>query len=754
MADGAKLTGLGTEVGNLCVAVVRQSFPQASRSVLSTEAPPSTASSSSSVPTKLLRFLRSSRNRHHREASLVLYLRLPGTIAAFPLGSPVFRLQEDFPHKMIWTREATYVQRSMCWTLPVRGFEALLNMEQSIAPGLSTLARDMAVDDHFEQDATVVCAGTWNKEGRAFIVVPRMLGIAIVNLPVHHMPRGTLSTNAAAATAEGSKAAAVVARLENDGKSARSRLILEPRDVRLDDGNVFFPRGSKTYTEKKRVSLPTTYAALLAEARLSTSTSPRFRLSWLVKWPRLRYRQCQPSSNRIVPGIADSHQPEVEKQLLIRETVENASQGRKQYSCSEGTGDCSQWNRSVELVGVEPRHLTADRVRSSSLTTITSWALTPHFVRELLLAAAIQGKGKAMADGEMRGEDGPLVHPGCAEVRDAACAILTRVLGEAPNEIRKPDDAAEFVSQSSVVIDQWYEAFLDVASLREGDAKPFYGSVRLLLEGLLAIPGVKVGFLERGFLLRLSNSLRITLSKSLSSERACHVYNGHAGSGDLILSHPGGDEFFDAVVTKGGTFGESPDLQSGDAEPFRADLSAQIKLTDVPWWLLQCDLVSNSNRSVSALVAGDRDTHRNTDLGEGCEIALRESLVPRGDESIPPTSRDAPRIDEWSEDHTEESGAMFVSPPSVGAGLLKRTGRGKNDTGDRGGIVTRERVAPPMLRLDKLDHVLGGKEGVSPRRSSRVGAIALSAASTRVLARLVSLIPDAKMQSLQRENFD
>lgn len=690
----------------------------------------------------------------------MLYLRLPGAIAAFPLGSPVFRLQEDFPHQTIWTREATYVQHSMSWTLPVQGFEALLNMEQSIAPGLSTLARDMEADEHFEKDATIVSTGTWNKQERTFIVVPRMLGIAIVNLPVHHGPRGTLSTNAAATTAGGSRAAAVVARLEHDGKSARSRLILEPRDVRLVDGNVFFPCGSKTYTEKTRVSFPTTYAVLLAEARLSTSTSPRFRFSWLTKWSRLRCRQGQPSSSRIVPGIADSYQPEVEKQFFIRETREDDSQGRKQYSCSEETGDCSQWNRPIEVVGMEPRHLTADRVRSSSLTTITSWALTPHFVRELLLAAATQEKGKAMADDEMRGDDGSLVHPCCAEARDAACAILTRVLGEAPNEKRKPGDAAEFARQSSIVMDQWYTSFLNTASLREGDAKVFHGSVRLLLEDLLAIPGVKAGFLQRGLLRRLSNSLRITLSKSLSSERACYVYSGYAGLGDSMLSHPGGDKCFDAIATKSGTFGESDGLQSGDAEPFRVDLSAQRKPTDIPWWLLQCDLVSSSDRSGSAVVKGDGDTHDNTDLGEGCEIPFRESLVPQGDESIPPTSRDAPRIDEWSEDHakiyTEESGTMLVSPPSDGAGILKQARSGKTDTGDKEGSVTRERVAPPMLRLDMLDHALGDKEGVSPRRSSRVGAIALSAASTRVLARLVSLIiPDAKMKnSLQRENFD
>lgn len=700
----------------------------------------------------------------------MLYLRLPGGIAAFPLGSPIFRLQEDFSHKKIWTREASYVQRSMCWTLPVGGFEALLNMEQSIAPGLSTLARDMEADEHFEQDATVVCAGNCNNIGRSFIVVPRMLGIAIVNLPIHHRPRGTISTNtaAAAAIAGESRAAAVIARLENEENSARCRLIFEPRDVRLVDGNVFFPlyyhsRGPKTYANKKCVSFPTTYAALLGEARLMTPTSPRFRLSWLAKWLRLRCRQSQPSSNRIVPGVADSNQPEVEKQLFIREIAKNDSQGRKQYSCSKGSGDCSLCNRPVEVVGVEPRHLTADSVRSSSSTTITSWALTPHFVQELMLAAAYQEKGEAMADGEMRGEDRPLARSCCAEARGAACAILTRVLGEAPDEKRKQDDAMECARQSSVVMDQWYEAFLDVASLREGDTNLVHRPVRLLLEGLLAIPGVKVGFLQRGLLRRLSNSLRITLSKSLSSERACDVYSGHAGSRDSIgcsqnFPHPGGGEFLDGIIAKGGTFRESPGIQSGEADQFRADLSAQRKPMNIPWWLLQCDLVSNSSRSSSGVVEGDGDTHRNTDLGEGCAIALRERFSPQGDESIPPTSRDAPRIDEWSEDdaniYTEESGAMLVSAPSDGAGILKQTGRGQNDTGDSEGMVMRERVAPPMLRLDMLDHALGEKEGISSRRSSRVGAIALSAASTRVLARLVSLIPDAKIQSLQRENFN
>ncbi|CAM9552325.1 unnamed protein product, partial [Ascophyllum nodosum] len=155
----------GAENGKLCVAVVCQSLKKASRTIRDSEKPPATTSSRTNLFTRLLRFVRFSREPHGG-ACLVLYQRLPGEVAAFPLDSPVFRLRLDFLHeKGDGVRKASKTKRPLSWGIPLRGFEALLDLEQRVAPDLPTLTRAMTADENFVRSgkllpAEVVHSGT------------------------------------------------------------------------------------------------------------------------------------------------------------------------------------------------------------------------------------------------------------------------------------------------------------------------------------------------------------------------------------------------------------------------------------------------------------------------------------------------------------------------------------------------------------------------------------------------------------------
>ena len=705
----------GAENGKLCVAVVCQSLKKASRTIRDSEKPPATTSSRTNLFTRLLRFVRFSREPHGG-ACLVLYQRLPGEVAAFPLDSPVFRLRLDFLHeKGDGVRKASKTKRPLSWGIPLRGFEALLDLEQRVVPDLPTLTRAMTADENFVRSgkllpAEVVHSGTSSDKRHAFLIVPRMLGIVMVSRPVPRLPRGST----AAPTACGGTSTALVARLESEGTTERCRFVFEHCDVWVVDGKVYFPvhkcRTPQTRTAKY-VSLPTTYSMLLGEARSVRVPSSGFSLS-RSRWLRLQHRRIHPGSTRIVPAFEEDIPREGEKPFGGLGTRVSDVQDRRQGSRS---GGCEERRRDQHVdTGVEPRRLTVDGARSLPIT-----AVTPHFVRELLAEAC---KGEIEQLNDMREEAQSV--PRCVQARNAACVLLARELKELPEksgeEGRKPD--ATQGTRRAVMMGQWYEAFWNVLVSREGDTRPLQPAARSLLEGLLAVPGVKLDFLQRELLRRLSNNLRGSLARARNRGCACDVCNGRGEFRDLVgcsqaSFHPGNDKPCDEEVTKCVKTTTESELR-----PRGVDLSSVEYSTppqgpsDTPWWLLRCDMEGvgevkalNISRG-SSVSEDDLEVGGSTDVEVGCELASGVRLVPVG-------GKDAP-----------------LSDAAEGP---KWRGRGKDAAKGEGVITLRERIAPPMLRLDVLDHIFNKKDHTSPRYSSRVTA-ALSTASTRAPPRWVS----------------
>lgn len=185
-------------------------------------------------------------------------------------------------------------QTQTCWTLPSEGFEALLDLENSVVPGLPALARDMSNDERLatkigrgltplaEEISFQLYGGDENRTKR--VVVPRVAGIIFASLDpaaasTTSVSRGSTSVSGGGASL---RVTAVLARLEQgDGGTAVHRFVLEDFDVFGDGGAGMGGSPRKGRRPKKirstakgratrRVPLPTTYATLLEEA-----TSPR-----------------------------------------------------------------------------------------------------------------------------------------------------------------------------------------------------------------------------------------------------------------------------------------------------------------------------------------------------------------------------------------------------------------------------------------------------------------------------------------------
>lgn len=188
-----------------------------------------------------------------------------------------------------------------CWTLPTEGFEALQDLEISVAPGLPTLARDMAKDANIlgikgvdvtrpvAEDISLRLRGDGHRYPKRYVVVPHTAGIVFASLDpgaaCATKRRGTGSCACSCPV----PARVVMARLE-PAKSSGTRgttvlqqqFVLENLDVFRDGGDERGDQFSTTERGKagarsrkklnrtrrtaRRVSMPVTYAALLEEA--------------------------------------------------------------------------------------------------------------------------------------------------------------------------------------------------------------------------------------------------------------------------------------------------------------------------------------------------------------------------------------------------------------------------------------------------------------------------------------------------------
>ena len=168
-----------------------------------------------------------------------------------------------------------------CWSLPERGFNALRDVEVSIVPGLSALARDIANDDSCLMDsclsAETVSLRLCGNGDRQHVVVPRVAGIFIVQTEI--------STRFGSGGKAARQATAVVATLEKGGDACCQGFALRMHDLKCTEGGDFLCSdiGGNSGRRRKRrsrrrgkrhVSLPVTYAALLEEAKSTPGRSP------------------------------------------------------------------------------------------------------------------------------------------------------------------------------------------------------------------------------------------------------------------------------------------------------------------------------------------------------------------------------------------------------------------------------------------------------------------------------------------------
>lgn len=374
------------------------------------------------------------------------------------------------------------------------------------------------------------------------------------------------------------------------------------------------------------------------------------------------------------------------------------------------------------------------------------WASTRDVVWAVLAAACRPEDGGCGTAAEIR-QDAAQTTAVCAA--GAACALLARVFGNGSPEDKR-GTARICHKEAPIVLGRWWEGFCAAAAPFSGDEGGGQGTLpllreapRLLLEGMLEIPAVATSFLERGLARHLTDVLRVALVQMKSvreEEEFCdHQSTGCPSTGN---ASPGGltkvpDDIVSASSPSHGTIGAilRPIKAEGGAS---SSPEANPRDQQLAWWLLfnhrwgeTCDRSSGhasedaprngegsadggstvvdgrSGRTVSGESKGGvshrPDTSRKDDPNDGLNVATGNDSI--GSESVP-----TPTVSE----HREREG---VAQRRIGHGAAA--------------VASRERISPPMLRLDVLDSILANKELGSPRRNSQRAAVTLSTTSTR-----------------------
>lgn len=478
------------------------------------------------------------------------------------------------------------------------------------------------------------------------------------------------------------------------------------------------------------------------------------------RWRRgYKYRA---GANQVVPDVGEDigFEGERGKRLLgpeqpVREDRRAAgSRKPSQRDPPSATASCAG-GVSSRCQPEEPQEhaLTVRRVQAASLDQAIRWGSTRDVVWAVLTAACRPEDGGCRTAAETRG-DAAQTTAVCAA--GAACALLARVFGNGT-----PDRGTARISdkEAPIVLGRWWEGFCAAAAPFCGDDGGGQGTLpllreapRLLLEGMLEIPAVETAFLERGLARHLADVLRVALVQMKSAreeEELCdHQSTGYPCAGNAspfgMTTLPDGDA--SASGPSHGTIGAiiRPNKAEGGAS---SSPEADPRGQRLPWWLIfkhrrgkACDRPSDhafedalktgggsadggstgrSCRTVSGDSKGERvsrgpDTSRKDDPNDGLNVAAGNDRL--GSESAP-----TPSVSE----HREREEMVQL-----------RTGHGADVA------AYRERISPPMLRLDALDSILATKEWASPRGSSQRAAVTLSTASTRAAPEhLVRFIP-------------
>ncbi|CAN0442949.1 unnamed protein product, partial [Ectocarpus sp. 12 AP-2014] len=662
------------------------------------------------------------------------------------------------------------------WTLPAEGFEALCNLEDSVAPGLPTLARDMARDSNcvanesggatrpLAEEISLRINGD-NEDRRSYVVIPRVAGIVVARLG----PAGPRAATRGCASDIGSsgraciRASAVMARLERGGggtgtTAVRHRFVLEEVDVFRGDDDfrdcskaVNTEKASAKKITRRYLSLPVAYADLLEEAT-SPSPSPEGKKNSSRIWSRWRRgRKYRAGANQVVPDLGEDTGLEGErgKHLLgpeqpVREDRRAAGSRKPSQRDPPSTTAPRAGGVSSRCQPEEPQEhaLTVRGVQAASFDQAIRWASTRDVVWAVLAAACRPEDGGCRTAAETRGGAAQTTAV-CAA--GAACALLAKVFGNGT-----PDRGTARVSdkEAPIVLGRWWEGFCAAAAPFCGDDGGGQGTLpllreapRLLLEGMLEIPAVEAAFLERGLTRHLADVLHVALVRMKSAreeEESCdHQSTGYPCTGNASPSGmtklPDGDasasgpshRTIRAIIRP--TTAEGGASSSPEADPRDQQL---------PWWLIfnqrrgkTCDR-SSDHAFEDALKTGGSSADAGT-TGMSCRKVLGDSKG-EGMSRGPDTSRkDDPNDGLNVAAGNDSLGSESVLTPSVSEhreteGIVQlRTGHGADVA------AYRERISPPMLRLDALDSILATKEWGSPRGSSQRAAVTLSTASTR-----------------------
>ena len=280
-----------------------------------------------------------------------------------------------------------------------------------------------------------------------------------------------------------------------------------------------------------------------------------------------------------------------------------------------------------DVLAVPPQLRTAVGVQSASASQLVAWATTRDLVQALLVAACQRTEVRPN-----RAEKEHGAWASCTEARLVACALLSAVFGIGEDGIIGRASGMLDKGETSLLLDRWFEDFCSAAAcFGEGQSPRLKEIPRLLLEGMLCVPAVRSGFVQRGLVRRLTEGLRLSLRR----------YHGQSS-----LSLPGG--FFCSSVklpqlaeVKNCLNEDDPRTDAGRYTTMANCLCAKIqypdpstsqatRLEDIPWWLLQL------GRRVEHNPAGDTHggdssarggTRASAEVDESSKLASEEGFT-------------------------------------------------------------------------------------------------------------------------------
>lgn len=420
--------------------------------------------------------------------------------------------------------------------------------------------------------------------------------------------------------------------------------------------------------------------------------------------------------------------------------------------------------------------LTPCAVRASSPEQAALWASTQAVVRKLFALACqpnVNEDGTFAAESE--GANIPMSSR-CSNARSAALALLERVF----EGVQGQSEIACCVGDGRLILsrterarlfDVWYETFLvDVAG---GDCRGLLlERPRSLLETILEVPDLKVGFLERGLLGRLAQGLRKDFAASPRrrfEHQRFRVRRGYIPAS--AVAHPRRSESARTVHEAAGDSKPLLSHATTSQKSRRLHMEAQsmyIQFADmlpseerdlredgVRWWRS----FGSGGRGENGIPSGWGDiTPRGTDEGSADDDGYTggrtelpgscRTLVDGGLSQCQAGWAPHDRLNDdresknWTEgDPTPTARNCVVLDALRTARLRQGKGEDRRLVGDddceemKGAGNAGVRVAPPMLRLDALSR----RASTSPASCcSPHATVALSAASTRAPAHLVS----------------